>query len=154
MYECKYIPFRSLLIHANTHLVQISHTNESSSSLSPSLDAPPVCRYVPHNSSFVPLNNIHTPTDPFSSSHKRTKSASVSGNIHHMQTHSKSPLHALIVFHISSNDLTQMEPSSIHDAILSPHWTTVVQEELSTLSSNKAWYVVSLPPGRILISCK
>lgn len=116
---CRYIPYGSSLIPADTNPVQKYYTNEFSY-LSPYHDVPHVCRYVPHNSSLIPLNDITESTDP-SSSHKRTKVGSISGNIHSMKTCTKSSLHALTVSHISSTDLTQMEPSSIHDAILSPH---------------------------------
>lgn len=47
-----------------------------------------------------------------------------------------------------------MEPTSILESLLSPHWTQVVQEELSTLFANQTWCVVSLPSGRVPIECK
>lgn len=51
--------------------------------------------------------------------------------------------------HTSSTDLTQIELGSIHDALLSPHWTITVNEELLALSANQTWYVVPLQPVRI-----
>lgn len=60
-----------------------------------------------------------------------------SGNIHPMQSRSKfASLQALIVYHVSSDEFSQVEPNSIHVALSSSHWIIVVNDELTILSSN------------------
>lgn len=63
-------------------------------------------------------------------------------------------LQAVTSIYVSYDDMVHREPISIYKALQYPHWTQVVQEELSTLSVNQIWSIVPLPYGRILIGCK
>lgn len=72
---------------------------------------------------------------------------------HPMVTRSKSSLQALTTFCPSPNDIQSRKPNSIHEALLSPHWTTAVQEKLTALLDINTWSVVPLPSWRIPIGC-
>lgn len=50
--------------------------------------------------------------------------------------------------------LTTVEPSSIHEALLDPHWTKATQEEFTALNSNHTWDLVPFSSDMNLISCK
>lgn len=151
----------------NPYVLPSSKPYSSATPVDTLYDSSTVGRYVPSGTSLVPLSVVPQPSIPASgpcipvsqpfmpslSSLQPTKSTT--DNIHPMRNRSKVvSLQDLTVSHVSSDDLSQMEPDSIHVALSSPRWTNVVNEELSALSSNQNWLVVSLPPSIIPIGCK
>lgn len=49
---------------------------------------------------------------------------------------------------------THRDHVTFQEAIKSPHWITVVNEELSALEENQTWDITTLPPGKKPIGTK
>lgn len=69
-----------------------------------------------------------------------------SPSTHPMITLSKSCLQASTDFYPSSPDLLNREPISINETLLSPHWATIVQEEMTALLDNHTWSIMLVRP--------
>ncbi|XP_039039202.1 uncharacterized mitochondrial protein AtMg00820-like [Hibiscus syriacus] len=69
-----------------------------------------------------------------------------------MQTRSKSGISKPKIFQATA--WIDEELHSIKQALASPHWKVVVQEEYEALLKNKTWSLVSLPSDRRAVHCK
>ena len=49
--------------------------------------------------------------------------------------------------------MSTLEPNSVHEALLDPHWITAM-EEFSTLQHNHTWDLVPFSSDMNLIGCK
>lgn len=50
--------------------------------------------------------------------------------------------------------LTEVEPSTIKQALASFHWKQAMDTEIQALTANKTWTLTTLPPNRRAIGCK
>lgn len=107
----------------------------------------PSCKYIPQDSSPVPLLSSNSYVS-------KLKSSTHVLSTHPMISQSKYSLQALTTFCASANDLINRESHSVHEGLLSPHWTDAIKEELNALMDNHTWFIVPLPAGRIPIWCK
>lgn len=155
---CRYVPVGSSLVSISIILAQMSNPIVVSPSLSSPPESLPTCRYIPStcDSALVPLSIVVEPSSVTTLTYAPlTKPAPL--NVHPMLTWSKptqSSLQALAAIVVSLDDMVHREPISIQEALQSPHWTLVVQEEVYVLSVNNTWSIVPLPSGRVSIGCK
>lgn len=47
-----------------------------------------------------------------------------------------------------------VEPSTVKDALASPHWKQAMEEEYDALLKNETWKLVSAPVGRNIVGYK
>ena len=63
------------------------------------------------------------------------------------------PTH-LLDYHCYTALATLHEPHTYREASTDPLWQIVMKEELDALSKNHTWDLVTLPPGKSVVSCK
>ena len=128
------VTFPNLLNSLDT--TSSTSNSEPSSSPTPSLS-------VPRKSSRVPKPTAHLKN--YVCSHTILNPWCNLVSHHDFPPHHKAFLASL---------LTSIEPTSYNEAAKNPLWTEAMDKELSALTENKTWDIVSLPKGKKSIGCK
>jgi len=79
--------------------------------------------------------------------------ASTTANVHLMVTRAKVGTHKPKVYLTSLPDVPHIS-SSVKTALVSPLWSTTMQDEYNALLSNNTWTLTTLPPNASLVGCK
>lgn len=98
----------------------------------------------------TPLNDISTSialndNSPTSASQNDVPTCLVH-NVHFMITRSKLSISKPKLFTIS----TSIEPTTIKQALIDPHWFNAMQTEYNALNQNGIWTLTNLPQGATL----
>ena len=110
---------------------------------------------VPSTHSLTVVSFHAPPAAPPTASPAATASipASTTTNVHSMVTCAKVGTHKPKVYLTSLPDVPHI-PSSVKTALVSPLWSTVMQDEYNALLSNNTWTLTTPPPNASLVVCK
>ena len=71
---------------------------------------------------------------------------------HPMQTRSKFGIYKPKIF--TATFFEEIEPTAVHEALISDHWRNAMSEEYEALLKNKTWSLVKMPLYRQIVGCK
>jgi len=136
----------------NQYFILLPNLSPPESSISPVMASPiqvSIDRTSPFSSSIsLEVEFVSSPkTHPGSDS-----APALCKNIHPMQTRSKTTAHQHQIH--PSLLLSHSKPKTVNQALSDANWTTTMQCKYEALLKQKTWDLVSLPPGRKMISCK